>query len=152
MEVKTLLQTACLHYTQSDIKIGFLFLLNFNHAVGKTNNSEIWCKNSDFLWMRLEMNKRSTLMLKYRLVKWLKCKKTPKPTQTYLHFSSNKWKKKRKIRKFYCLVQATTLPFPTSIDSVFKVIRLFSKQPTVMCELVLPFLTSFSSFFTGKWV
>lgn len=112
MEVKTLLQTACLHYTQSDIKIGFLFLLNFNHAVGKTNNSEIWCKNSDFLWMRLEMNKRSTLMLKYRLVKWLKCKKTPKPTQTYLHFSSNKWKKKKENTKILLLSAGHYTSFP----------------------------------------
>lgn len=39
MEVKTSLQTTCLLYTHTDIKIEFLFILNFNHAFGRVNNS-----------------------------------------------------------------------------------------------------------------
>lgn len=67
-EVKTLLQTTCLLYTHSVIKIEFIFILNFNHALGKANNCNMMQKLS-FLWMRLEMDIRNMIMIKYR---WMK--------------------------------------------------------------------------------
>lgn len=41
MEMKTLLQTTYLLYTQSDTKIEFLFILDFNQALDKANDSNM---------------------------------------------------------------------------------------------------------------
>lgn len=41
MEMKTLLQTTYLLYTQSDTKIKFLFILDFNQALDKAYDSNM---------------------------------------------------------------------------------------------------------------